>query len=45
MRLDIEGCSFGGDLDGWLISGTQDRPELNREYGDPDSPDWYTLSR
>ncbi|MER8083991.1 hypothetical protein ACFVZR_11150 [Streptomyces sp. NPDC058316] len=45
VRLDIEGCSFGGDADGWSISGTPDRPELNREYGDPDSPDWYTLRR
>ncbi|WP_327369186.1 hypothetical protein [Streptomyces sp. NBC_01217] len=45
VRLDIEGCSFSGDSDGWRISGTPDRPELNREYGDPDSPDWYTLSR
>ncbi|MFE7039212.1 hypothetical protein ACFU9X_07085 [Streptomyces atratus] len=45
VRLDIEGCSFGGDFDGWRISGTSDRPELNREYGDLDSPDWYTLTR
>ncbi|MFJ7490945.1 hypothetical protein ACIQZB_06750 [Streptomyces sp. NPDC097727] len=45
VRLDIEGCSFGGDSDGWLISGTSDRPELNREYGDVDSPGWYMLTR
>ncbi|MFJ9678037.1 hypothetical protein ACIRP2_08275 [Streptomyces sp. NPDC101194] len=45
VRIDIEGCSFGGDADGWRISGTPDRPELNREYGDLDSPDWYTLRR
>ncbi|WP_405685494.1 hypothetical protein [Streptomyces sp. NBC_00057] len=45
VRLDIESCSFGGDSDGWLISGTSDRPELNWEYGDVDSPDWYTLRR
>ncbi|MFB6711548.1 MULTISPECIES: hypothetical protein [unclassified Streptomyces] len=45
MRLDIEGCSFDGDADDWRISGMPDRPELNRECGDLDSPDWYTLSR
>ncbi|WP_327349474.1 hypothetical protein OG772_13875 [Streptomyces sp. NBC_01321] len=45
MRLDIEGCSFAGDSDGRRISGTSDRPVLDREYGDPDSPGWYTLSR
>ncbi|MFG2624451.1 hypothetical protein [Streptomyces sp. NPDC048473] len=38
-------CSFSGDSDGWRISGTPDRSELNREYGDLDSPDRYTLSR
>lgn len=46
VRLRIDGCAFGGvDTEGWRISGTSERPELNWEYGDIDSPDWYTLTR
>ncbi|WP_411080084.1 hypothetical protein [Streptomyces sp. cmx-18-6] len=29
----------------WTLGGSADRPKLNYEYGDPDSPDWYVLTR
>ncbi|KIF79561.1 hypothetical protein QR77_38405 [Streptomyces sp. 150FB] len=29
----------------WTLGGTAGRPKLNYEYGDPDSPDWYVLTR
>ncbi|MER7110034.1 hypothetical protein [Streptomyces sp. NPDC000229] len=29
----------------WTVGGTRDRLKLNYEYGEPDSPDWYVLSR
>lgn len=45
VQLRVEGCSFGDELDGWRIGGTPERPKLNREYGDLDAPDWYTLTR
>lgn len=45
VLLFIKGCPFGGGIEGWRISGTAERPELNWEYGDIDSPDWYTLTR
>ncbi|MFF3731702.1 hypothetical protein ACFYXM_15615 [Streptomyces sp. NPDC002476] len=43
VRLKIESCPDDTAGDGWRIGGTPDRLELNYEYGDPDSPDWYTL--
>ncbi|RST10598.1 hypothetical protein E2C00_23205 [Streptomyces sp. WAC05374] len=29
----------------WTLGGTAADPKLNYEYGDPDSPDWYVLTR
>ncbi|GAA2406018.1 hypothetical protein GCM10010420_37370 [Streptomyces glaucosporus] len=29
----------------WSVGGTDARPKLNHEHGDPDSPDWYVLTR
>ncbi|MFG3505222.1 hypothetical protein ACGF5F_06860 [Streptomyces sp. NPDC047821] len=29
----------------WTVGGTAADPKLHYEYGDPDSPDWYTLTR
>lgn len=43
VELRIEGCFEYGPPGGWRIGGTPDRLELNYEYGDSDSPDWYTL--
>ncbi|MFC0600994.1 hypothetical protein [Streptomyces palmae] len=39
VRLAISGCRLGE----WAVSGTRERPKLNYEYGDPDSPDFYVL--
>ncbi|MGW1102170.1 hypothetical protein [Streptomyces sp. NPDC002540] len=44
VRLRIDGCPAHAGTDGWRIGGTSDRIELNYEYGDPDSPAWYTLT-
>ncbi|MFF4095519.1 hypothetical protein ACFYYY_17060 [Streptomyces sp. NPDC001834] len=44
VRLSVEGCPDYGATSGWRVGGTPDRLELNYEYGDPDSPDWYTLT-
>ncbi|MFF9400958.1 hypothetical protein [Streptomyces sp. NPDC014744] len=44
VRLHIGGCPDYDATGGWRVSGTPDRIELNYEYGDPDSPHWYTLT-
>ncbi|TXS01321.1 hypothetical protein EAO73_25445, partial [Streptomyces sp. col6] len=44
VRLDLEHCALGR-LDGWRIGGTSGGLKLNAEYGDPDDPGWYTLTR
>ncbi|WP_196942918.1 hypothetical protein [Streptomyces sclerotialus] len=41
VTIDIGGCS-GSE---WRISGTRARPKLAYQYGDPDKPRWYTLTR
>ncbi|WP_239079536.1 hypothetical protein [Streptomyces sp. SID7909] len=50
LKLSVEGCEFDDfvsvyDDAGWSIGGTSDHPKLNREYGDLDAPEWYTLTR
>ncbi|MFF8711459.1 hypothetical protein ACF07T_08485 [Streptomyces sp. NPDC015184] len=42
--IRIEGCPGLDDPDGWRVGGTPDRLELTSGYGDPDTPDWYTLT-
>ncbi|MEU2022502.1 hypothetical protein ABZ565_10080 [Streptomyces sp. NPDC016469] len=49
LKVSIERCGFD-DFDeyadsGWRISGTPERPELVREYGDLDTPGFYLLTR
>ncbi|MEU3656300.1 hypothetical protein AB0E67_26545 [Streptomyces sp. NPDC032161] len=44
VRLWVGGCPDYDAIGGWRIGGTPDRIEINYEYGDPDSPDWYTLT-
>ncbi|GAB2799934.1 hypothetical protein GCM10027073_34920 [Streptomyces chlorus] len=29
----------------WTLGGTAGRPKLNYQHGDPDSPEWYVLTR
>ncbi|WP_406285225.1 hypothetical protein [Streptomyces sp. NBC_00209] len=50
LKLAIDGCEFhdfaiASDDAGWSIGGTPDHPKLNRQYGDLDAPEWYTLTR
>ncbi|WKX71603.1 hypothetical protein [Streptomyces sp. XD-27] len=40
VTMDV--CWADGE---WTVSGTADHPKLNYQYGDPDSPDWYVLTR
>ncbi|MFF9869624.1 hypothetical protein ACF1G0_30230 [Streptomyces sp. NPDC013953] len=43
QRVDVTlGDCWSG---GWTVGGTPERLKLNHEYGDPDSPDWYVLTR
>ncbi|MEV3992688.1 hypothetical protein AB0J57_27635 [Streptomyces sp. NPDC049837] len=41
VAIDAGGCWPGE----WTLGGTAGRPKLNYAYGDPDSPDWYVLTR
>ncbi|MFD7069097.1 hypothetical protein ACFV97_17945 [Streptomyces sp. NPDC059913] len=43
--IRIKGCDGLNDPYEWRISGTPDRLELSGEYGEPDAPDWYVLTR
>ncbi|MFJ2898052.1 hypothetical protein ACIO87_24555 [Streptomyces sp. NPDC087218] len=43
--IRIKGCHGLDDPYEWRISGTPDRLEIGSEYGEPDAPDWYVLTR
>ncbi|MFD5831882.1 hypothetical protein [Lentzea sp. NPDC060358] len=45
VRIRIKGCDGLDDPYGWRIGGTPDRLGLSSEYGDPDTPDRYELTR
>ncbi|MDK0521348.1 hypothetical protein [Streptomyces sp. ML-6] len=45
VRIRIKDCHGLGEPYGWRIGGTPDRLELGSEYGEPDAPDWYALTR
>ncbi|MEU9318144.1 hypothetical protein [Streptomyces sp. NPDC048295] len=41
VNVDVGDCWPGQ----WTLGGTAGHLKLNYEYGDPDSPDWYVLTR
>ncbi|MFC8534596.1 hypothetical protein ACFUJY_11655 [Streptomyces sp. NPDC057249] len=49
LKVRIERCRFEDfdafDDSGWRVGGTPEHPKLNRQYGDLDAPEWYTLTR
>ncbi|MFB9517810.1 hypothetical protein [Streptomyces purpureus] len=41
LHVSIGDCWYGP----WRVSGTEAEPKLVYEVGDPDSPDWFVLTR